>query len=280
VTPDAFTRSPHVVIGIDLGTTNSAVATADLHEAEGADAPLVRRFSVPQIVGPGEIAASDTLPSFLYFAPPEEKEAEHLAQAWADAGAPVAGQWARERGMQVPRRLVSSAKSWLLHDGVDRRARLLPWSDDPSDRRVSPVEASAAYLRHIRGSWDHVHRHTPGMRFEDQEIVLTVPASFDEEARELTIEAARSAGYRHFTLIEEPAAALYAWIAAQGGALDRQLSHGQRVLVCDVGGGTTDFTLVEVRIVDGEVSFERVRVGEHLLLGGDNVDLGLARLVE
>ena len=280
VTPDVSTPSPRFVIGIDLGTTNSAVATADLREAEGAEAPLVRRFPIPQIVGPGEIAASDTLPSFLYFAPPEEREAEQVAQPWAEADAPVAGQWARDRGMQVPRRLVSSAKSWLLHDAVDRRARLLPWSDDPADRRVSPVEASAAYLRHIQRSWDHVHAQAPGMRFEDQEIVLTVPASFDEEARALTIEAARSAGYRLLTLIEEPAAALYAWIAAQPGGLDRQLAHGQRVLVCDVGGGTTDFTLVEVRIVDGAVSFERVRVGEHLLLGGDNVDLALARLVE
>jgi molecular chaperone DnaK (HSP70) len=280
VTPDVRTRSSRFVIGIDLGTTNSAVAWADLHEAEGGEPLRVRRFPIPQLVGPGETAASDTLPSFLYLAPPEEREAERLAQPWANGDAPVVGHWARERGMQVPGRLVSSAKSWLSHDAVDRRAKLLPWSGDPTERQLSPIEVSAAYLRHIRESWNHAHGHAVGTRFEDQEIVLTVPASFDEEARELTIEAARSAGYRHFTLIEEPAAALYAWIAAHPGTLDRQLSHGQRVLVCDVGGGTTDFTLVEVRVVDGEVSFERVRVGEHLLLGGDNVDLGLARLVE
>jgi hypothetical protein len=279
VTADVSTHSSRFVIGVDLGTTNSAVATADLHEAQG-ETPPVRRFPIPQIVGPGETAASDTLPSFLYFATAAERDAERIAQPWGAADEPVVGQWARDRGMQVPRRLVSSAKSWLLHDAVDRRAKLLPWSDDPADRRISPVEASAAYLRHIRAGWDHQHGHTPQMRFEDQEIILTVPASFDEQARELTIEAARSAGYRDFTLIEEPAAALYAWIAAQPGGLDRHFSHGQRVLVCDVGGGTTDFALVEVRVVDGEVSFERVRVGEHLLLGGDNVDLALARLVE
>jgi hypothetical protein len=276
----AALTSSRFVIGIDLGTTNCAVAWADLHEAELGEPLRVQRFPILQVVGPGETAASDTLPSFLYLAPPNEREAERLVPPWEHADAPVVGRWARDRGMQAPGRLVSSAKSWLLHDTVDRRARLLPWSADPAERQVSPVEASAAYLRHIRESWDYAHGGATGTRFEDQAIVLTVPASFDEEARELTIEAARSAGYRHFTLIEEPAAALYAWIAAHSGTLDRQLSHGQRVLLCDVGGGTTDFTLVEVRVVDGEMSFERVRVGEHLLLGGDNVDLGLARLVE
>ena len=192
----AALTSSRFVIGIDLGTTNSAVAWADLHEAERGEPLRVQRFPIPPVVGPGETAASDTLPSFLYLAPPEEREAERLVPPWEHADAPVVGRWARDRGMQVPGRLVSSAKSWLLHDTVDRRARLLPWSADPAERQVSPVEASAAYLRHIRASWDHAHGGATGTRFEDQAIVLTVPASFDEEARELTIEAARSAGYR------------------------------------------------------------------------------------
>jgi hypothetical protein len=280
VTSDAPVRSPRFVIGIDLGTTNSAVAWADLHEAARDDAVRVRRFAIPQIMGPGEVGTSDTLPSFLYLATPEERDADRLDAPWGDGRAPVVGHWARDRGLQVPGRLVSSAKSWLSHEAVDRRATLLPWSGELAERQVSPVEASAAYLRHVRDAWDHAHGHAPDTRFEDQEIVLTVPASFDEEARELTIEAARAAGFRHFTLIEEPAAALYAWIAAHPGTLASHLSPGDCVLVCDVGGGTTDFTLVEVRVADGEVAFERVRVGEHVLLGGDNVDLALAHLVE
>jgi len=231
-------------------------------------------------MGPGEVGTSETLPSFLYLATPEERDAERLHAPWGDGPAPVVGHWARDRGTQVPGRLVSSAKSWLSHEAVDRRAALLPWSGDPAERQVSPVDASAAYLRHIRDAWDHVHGDARGTRFEDQDIVLTVPASFDEEARELTIEAARGARFHHLTLIEEPAAALYAWIAAHPGTLASHLSHGDCVLVCDVGGGTTDFTLVEVRVADGKVAFERVRVGEHLLLGGDNVDLALAHLVE
>ena len=191
----------------------------------------------------------------------------------------VVGAWARDHGALVPGRLVSSAKSWLCSDAVDRRAPLLPWGGEAGGSALSPVDASAAVLRHVRDAWNHRFAAAP-LAFERQAVTLTVPASFDEEARELTIEAARAAGIEHLTMVEEPTAALYAWIAANRGRLAASLRDGDRVLICDVGGGTTDFTLVSVRAgADGPV-LERIAVGEHLLLGGDNVDLALTALVQ
>ncbi len=205
----------------------------------------------------------------------------------------MVGVWAREEGALVPGRQVSSAKSWLCHDAVDRRARLLPWGAEPPDPMVSPVEASARYLTHLRDAWNYSQAAAgdAAMRFEDQEIVLTIPASFDEEARELTVEAARQAGLEKLTLLEEPLAAFYAWIASHQNVLNllparaksgraRELRDGDLVLVCDVGGGTSDFSLIKVRVVDDNVQFERTAIGEHLLLGGDNLDLALARRIE
>jgi hypothetical protein len=193
----------------------------------------------------------------------------------------VAGTWARDHGALLPARLVSSAKSWLGHGEVDRRAAILPWEAEPADRKVSPVQASAEYLVHLRDAWNHVMAaERDELRLERQDVVLTLPASFDEEARELTLEAAGAAGLAQLTLQEEPTAALYAWLAAHREQWSEHLRAGDAVLVVDVGGGTSDFTLVTVKEQDGALAFERVAVGDHLLLGGDNVDLALARLAE
>ena len=271
--------TPRFVIGIDLGTTNSAVAFADLRELTDAGAPRVRVFEVPQLVAEGEVASMATLPSFVYLLRPEERESGRFDLPWAKHPSHVVGAWARDHGALVPGRLVSSAKSWLCSDAVDRRAPLLPWGGEAGGSALSPVDASAAVLRHVRDAWNHRFAAAP-LAFERQAVTLTVPASFDEEARELTIEAARAAGIEHLTMVEEPTAALYAWIAANRGRLAASLRDGDRVLICDVGGGTTDFTLVSVRAeADGPV-LERIAVGEHLLLGGDNVDLALTALVQ
>jgi hypothetical protein len=273
---------PRFVIGIDLGTTNSAVAYADVVDRSASGTPGVRVFGVPQLVAEGETAARETLPSFLYLLSPEERRTGRFTPRWTPEAPHVAGVWARDHGALVPGRLVSSAKSWLCNDAVDRRARLLPWGGEADAASCSPVEASAAYLTQIRDAWNHTFaagRDDEPLSFERQAITLTVPASFDEEARELTIEAARAAGLEHLSMIEEPTAALYAWIASHDGRLMDFLRDGDRVLICDVGGGTTDFTLISVRLAEDGPAFERIAVGEHLLLGGDNVDLALANLI-
>jgi molecular chaperone DnaK (HSP70) len=276
------------LIGIDLGTTNSAVAYVDTSErpARGAPPP-VRVFEAPQLVADGEVRALPSLPSFIYFTDETEDAAPGLRLPWEEeTDGALVGVFARERGALVPGRQVASAKSWLCLSSVDRTDAFLPWDAEGGDKVCSPVAASARYLTHLRDAWNHSKakdesgRVADELRFERQQIVLTVPASFDEEARELTVEAAREAGLDNLTLLEEPLAAFYAWIAAQKGGLKRQLKDGQLVLVCDVGGGTTDFSLIRVRVEAGEVRFERTAIGEHLLLGGDNVDLALARLVE
>lgn len=270
---------PRFVVGIDLGTTNSAVAYADLAAVTASGTPRVQVFEVPQLIAEGEMAPRETLPSFLYLLSAEERAMGRLAAPWNPEAPHVVGVWARDQGALVPGRLVSSAKSWLCNDAVDRRAAVLPWGGEPGGPAISPVEASAAYLVHMREAWNQRFGAGP-LAFERQSITLTVPASFDEEARELTVEAARAAGIEHLTMVEEPTAALYAWIASHRGRLADFLRDGDRVLICDVGGGTTDFTLVSVRLVDDEPAFERLAVGEHLLLGGDNVDLALAGLVQ
>jgi hypothetical protein len=199
---------------------------------------------------------------------------------WDPTPETVAGVFAREQGALVPARQVSSAKSWLSNPSVDRTAPLLPWGNDDGVK-ISPVEASARLLRHLRDAWNHAHAGTnQAKRLERQAVVLTVPASFDEEARELTVQAAREAGFENLTLLEEPLAALYAWIASHRRALEATLGDGALLLVCDVGGGTTDFSLIRASLEEGDVAFERIAIGEHLLLGGDNLDLALAVLIE
>ncbi|HEY1241558.1 MAG TPA: Hsp70 family protein [Bryobacteraceae bacterium] len=246
-------------IGIDLGTTNSALAFIDEREAEDRDFPPVHIFETPQQVAAGRVEPRRTLPSFLFL----------------EDGQPV-GVYAREQGALVPTRLVHSAKSWLSNSDVDRTAKILPWDSPETGRVLSPVEVSARYLAKFREEWDK----TKGMPLAEQDIVLTVPASFDEEARELTVMAARDAGIERLTLLEEPAAAFYSWIANNLAQSRKKLFDGQIVLVCDVGGGTSDFSLIRVSREGDLVNFTRTAVGKHLLLGGDNLDLTFAWLVE
>jgi len=267
-------------VGIDLGTTNSAVAYVDSNEERWQ----VRTFAVPQLVAAGEVEPRETLPSFHYEAAPGEFPSGALGLPWnandRDNSARnwAVGMFARDHGTAVPDRLISSAKSWLCHAGVDRMAELLPWHGAPDVERRSPVEVSSRYLAHIREAWDH-RFHAD--RLAEQDVVLTLPASFDEVARELTVKAAKLAGLPRVVLVEEPQAAFYAWIHAQGDDWERLVRPGQKILVCDIGGGTSDFTLIRVRRgQDGKIVFHRVAVGEHLILGGDNLDLALAHHIE
>jgi molecular chaperone DnaK (HSP70) len=262
------------VVGIDLGTTNSAIGYVDTQEQPWH----VRVFSVPQLVAPAQVEARETLPSFHY-QPSEGEAVASFRMAWQrqDPGH-VVGVFARDHGIRVPGRLISSAKSWLSHAGVDRTADILPWQAASDVERLSPVEVSGRYLRHMRDAWDYAH---PQHRLPDQDLVLTLPASFDEVARELTVEAAARAGLTKVVLIEEPQAAFYAWLNKHADRWDELVSPGQKILVCDIGGGTSDFTLIRVRRGEGgKVQFHRVAVGEHLILGGDNLDLALAHHFE
>ncbi len=247
-------------IGIDLGTTNSALSYIDPAEAQDADFPPIHALPIEQYVAPGTIEARKTLPSFLFL-----------------GDQTYTGTYAREQGALVPTKSVHSAKSWLSNPDVDRSAKILPWDAQEGGRVFSPVEVSARYLTHIREAWDKAH---PDLPLAAQNVVLTVPASFDEEARELTVQAAQEAGIEKLTLIEEPAAAFYSWIANHLSASQKNLYDGQVVLICDVGGGTSDFTLIRVNRKNDVVEFTRTAVGRHLLLGGDNLDLTLAWLVE
>ena len=289
------------ILGIDLGTTNSALAVADEHGA--------RAVPVTQVVGPGEIAARPSLPSFLLLASELEVPATHLQLPWSGPLRYAVGTFARERGAELPHRLVSSAKSWLCNPSIDRAAQVLPFplsrgseaargaqrelepasgeaastrmtseldkSAMEGGERVSPVNASARYLAHLRAAWDDANPDDPA---DEQEVLVTVPASFDPIARELTVVAAREAGFDKITLLEEPQAAFYAYLAARGDAWRNDLAPGDVVLVCDVGGGTTDFSLIEVASAEGTLALERIAVGDHILLGGDNMDLALAAI--
>src|SRR5579864_2806496 len=246
-------------IGIDLGTTNSALAYIERPEGELPDYPEIRVLEIPQHVAPGQVEPRRTLPSFLFL-----------------GDQTYIGAYAREQGALVPTKSVHSAKSWLSNPEVDRTAKILPWDAQEGGRVYSPVEVSTLYLAHMGDAWNQTHPDAPLSR---QEIVLTVPASFDEEARELTVAAAREAGIENLTLVEEPAAAFYSWIANHLSQSQKSLFDGQLVLVCDVGGGTSDFTLIRVHRDGDRIEFTRTAVGKHLLLGGDNLDLTLAWLV-
>jgi hypothetical protein len=292
------------LIGIDLGTTNTALAYVD--RRSGRAATRVRLLKVPQITAPFELQPRDLLPSFQYLAGEHELPAGALELpfrgenqvAKTEAGAPVCvGAFAREQGAKVPGRLVASSKSWLCHAGVDRREPILPWGSKAQGLdKISPVEAARLLLAHLREAWNHTMgaAANPKKRFEAQEVIVTVPASFDAIARRLTDEAARAAGIESPILLEEPQAALYAWIGAHERELANQLPRGSRVLVVDIGGGTSDFAIVEVKApeedenasdggADGadpsSVRLSRSAVSDHLLLGGDNMDLALARRI-
>jgi molecular chaperone DnaK (HSP70) len=265
-------------VGIDLGTTHTVVAYAAAKSRIEDD--TIRLFDIEQLVAPGEVAARPLLPSMRYQLAPGELAPGDVALPWAPAGngdAAVIGSLARQLGAEVPGRLVASAKSWLSHAAVDRLAPILPWGAAADVPKVSPVAASASYLGHLRAAWNH---RFPQALLEQQELVLTVPASFDDAARALTLEAAHDAGLPRLRLLEEPQAALYDWLFRHRNALAEALANTQLVLVCDVGGGTTDLSLVRVDRQGPEPRLERIAVGRHLMLGGDNMDLALAHLAE
>jgi molecular chaperone DnaK (HSP70) len=263
-------------VGIDLGTSNTVLAYAEAGSEE------IRVFDVDQLVSPGEVGARPMLPSVRYHPASGELDPGDLQLPWSDAAKStepqaVIGHLARTLGAQVPGRLVTSAKSWLSHASVDRLAPILPWGADDEVGKVSPVTASASYLAHVRHAWNHRFPHAP---LEDQDVVLTVPASFDDGARALTMEAAGMAKLPALRLLEEPQAAFYDWLFRHRATLAAELADTRLVLICDVGGGTTDLTLIKVHFENGEPQLTRIGVGNHLMLGGDNMDLALARLVE
>ena len=271
--------TPPYIVGIDLGTTHCvlAYARADLPEGQKPD---IRIFPVPQVVSPGEVQAQSLLPSFLLLPAEHDVPAHALSLPWQAEMDYAIGEYARERGAELPARLVSSAKSWLTFAGVDRTQPILPWDAPDGARRLSPVESVARFLTHLREAWNHqMAQEDPSARLERQTVYLTVPASFDAIARELTVQAAQMAGLDNLTLLEEPQAAFYSWLAANEGDWRDQVQVGQSILVCDVGGGATDFSLIQVTEPDGNLDLQRVAVGEHILLGGDNMDLTLAYAV-
>ena len=263
------------IVGIDLGTTNSALAYHQL-ASENSQIEVV---SVPQLVNPNEVAERTLLPSFLYVPGELDFPAGSLQLPWNNQPKFVIGELARKRGGENPSRLVASAKSWLSHAAVNRNAAILPWQAADEVTKVSPVEASAQYLRYLRTVWE-VQHPDGSSALSRQDVLLTVPASFDEEARELTLQAAEQAGLERVTLLEEPQAAFYAWLQSQGDGWRKRVKVGDLVLVCDIGGGTTDFSLITVTDEAGDLALKRVAVGEHILLGGDNMDLALARMLQ
>jgi molecular chaperone DnaK (HSP70) len=280
-------QTPSFLVGIDLGTTNTVVAYADMSQPLLAD--NCRIFGIEQLVAPGEVAKRPMLPSFRYHPTPGEISPADLVLPWTNQGSPsttlagelaqvVIGEWARELGAKVEGRQVVSAKSWLSHPQVDRAADILPWAAAEGVDKVSPVLASASYLHHVRQAWNLEH---PQALLEDQEVVITVPASFDEGARALTVEAARHAGLPNVLLLEEPQAVCYDWYARHNDKATETLATMKLLLVCDIGGGTTDLSLIKIgQDGNGQLTLTRIGVGDHLMLGGDNIDLSLAHIAE
>ena len=258
-------------IGIDLGTTNSALAFIHHEEAEGSQI-----LSIPQLIDRNLLDELPTLPSFLY-CPLEEESSNLLGHLqWETANEHLVGTGARVLGEKIPQRLISSAKSWLCHPEGQKQA-ILPLYAPEDLTRISAVDAATAYLQHLREAWDESHLQE---LISDQQVTITVPASFDAVARELTLQAATAAGFSTITLLEEPISAFYAWLAENGENWREQVSIGDLILVCDIGGGTTDFSLILVRQEEGSLQLDRIAVGDHILLGGDNMDLTLARTLQ
>jgi molecular chaperone DnaK (HSP70) len=272
-------KNTKYIIGIDLGTTNSAVSYVDL-EADTAKNKGIKLFKVPQLTGLGEVSPLSVLPSFCYIPGKYDIAEESIRLPWVTDEVNFVGKFARDHGAKIPSRLVSSAKSWLCHSNADRRAKILPWGSGDEVNKISPVQATAAYLKHIRMSWNSTRNDEDEYFLENQKIIITVPASFDEVARDLTIEASKMAGLKNVTLLEEPLAAFYSWLITHEANWQDFIKPGELVLVCDVGGGTSDFTLITLRETEGTPRFERIAVGDHLILGGDNIDLTLARHIE
>jgi molecular chaperone DnaK (HSP70) len=268
------------IVGIDLGTTNSVVSYIDTEETFSG-APRTRIMKVPQVTEAGVVEGVDSLPSFLYIPAESELPEKSLALPWAGDMPYTVGTFARKRGAEVPLRLVASAKSWLCYPNVDKTAPILPWNAPEGVAKMSPLDVSSRYLKHIRHAWNLTVAEGKSEYFlGNQDVYITVPASFDAVARDLTVKAAERAGLHSVTLLEEPQAAFYAWINGEEESWRDQVTVGDVVLVCDIGGGTTDFSIIKVEDQEGELALSRVAVGEHILLGGDNMDLTLAYAVQ
>ncbi|HCH0917723.1 TPA: hsp70 family protein [Vibrio parahaemolyticus] len=273
--------SPRFLVGIDLGTTNTVVAYCEI--TDNLEQSEVSLFDIDQLIGPGEVVRKPLLPSFRYHPAVGQISPSDLTLPWdnepvaGDINNVIVGEWARELGAKVEGRQVSSAKSWLSHQAVNRNSDILPWAGAQDVDKVSPVIASASYLNHIRQAWNYRH---PSNKLEDQDVVVTVPASFDETARKLTLEAAELAGLKKIVLLEEPQAVCYDWYARHQQTAADELKDLPLILVCDVGGGTTDLSLIEAKFTNSDLALDRIGVGEHLMLGGDNLDLALAHLAE
>ncbi|MGB5733037.1 MAG: Hsp70 family protein [Thiohalocapsa sp.] len=263
-------------IGIDLGTTHTALSFVEIAKCEGEEVDQ-QMMDIPQLIDPGSVEERSMLPSFIYLPHPDELKAGDLTLPWPSDPGRVLGELARKQGASTPIRLVSSAKSWLCHPDVDRKAPILPPEVPDEIPQLSPFDASIAYLTHLREAWNGLHGHAA---LADQDVTVTVPASFDPAARELTAEAARAVGIEHLVLLEEPQAALYSWVNDSKGRWRHEVKVGDIILVVDVGGGTTDLSLIAVTEQDGALELTRVAVGEHILRGGDNMDLTLAHLVK
>ncbi|BDR34146.1 Hsp70 family protein [Photobacterium damselae] len=263
------TQEHRYSIGIDLGTTHCVLSFVDLNDEDAA----VTVMPIPQLTNPGNVEERSQLPSFMYQAHESELAPGDTALPWNAQPKAIVGAMARTLGSKTPIRLISSAKSWLCHGGVNRRDAFLPLNSPDEVAKVSPVEATQNYLEHLADAWNNAHPETP---IFDQDVTITVPASFDPAARDLTAEAARNVGFKHLTLLEEPQAAVYSWIKNNDETWRDQVSVGDIVLVVDIGGGTTDLSLVAVTEDDGNLTLNRVAVGDHILLGGDNMDLALA----
>lgn len=266
---------PRFAVGIDLGTTHCVMSYVDFAQSDGED---VSQGITPiaQLTGPGTVEERRVLPSFIYLPHPDELAPDDLTLPWDTHPGFAIGEWARTLGSHTPIRLVSSAKSWLCHPGVDRRAPILPIEAPQEIQQLSPLQASIHYLEHLRSAWRHQYPDNPLLA---QSVTITVPASFDPAARELTAEAAEAIGFQQLTLLEEPQAALYSWIQTSRGKWRKQVKVGDIILVIDLGGGTTDLSLMAVTEQEGSLELNRIAVGDHILLGGDNMDLALAHVV-
>lgn len=267
--------SHRYAVGIDLGTTHCVLSYVDL--SVDPDDVCHKVMSIAQLAAAGSVEQHEQLPSFIYQAHESEFAQSDLVLPWGDSSFSITGLMARETGSKTPIRLVSSAKSWLCHGGVDRRSALLPLNGPGDIEKISPFAACLAYINHLHRAWDE---NFPDSPLVEQDVTITVPASFDPAARELTVEAARESGIKFLTLLEEPQAALYSWINSSGDDWRNQVAVGDIVLVVDVGGGTTDLSLVSVTEDDGNLALNRIAVGDHILLGGDNMDLALAYRVQ
>ncbi|MEZ6138998.1 MAG: Hsp70 family protein [Zavarzinella sp.] len=268
------------LVGIDLGTTNCALAYIDLQNRPTQNNLGLKTFPIRQLVGPSQLAERQLLPSFLYLPGEHDLPTGSYGVPWNVTIDYITGDFARTQGAKIPGRLVSSAKSWLCHAGVDRTSPLLPWGAPPEVQRLSPLEVSKRYLKHLIDCWNNSPNRKPEDHLEHQQVVLTVPASFDDVARNLTQQAATEAGFRNFRLLEEPQAAFYSWMGLSDALEITHVQPGMNCVVIDLGGGTTDFSLIEAVEQQGELAFVRKAVGDHLLLGGDNMDMALARHVE